>query len=144
MQFSSIVLALAGASTAFAAALPLEARQLPICSGLGSNLQCCATNVLDLADLNCANREFKLGQSEMTVGLTCASAPTTPTDVNNFIDICSAIGQQAQCCTLPIVSIHLAFETNDVLTFPPARPGSSLRRCSANRCHCIDSSTKRA
>lgn len=34
----------------------LEQRQTTVCSGTYSNAQCCATNVLDLADLNCANR----------------------------------------------------------------------------------------
>lgn len=31
------------------------------------------------------------------------AAATTPTDVNNFIDICAADGQQAKCCLLPIL-----------------------------------------
>ena len=34
----------------------LEQRQSTVCSGTYGNAQCCATNVLDLADLNCANR----------------------------------------------------------------------------------------
>jgi len=34
----------------------LEQRQTTVCSGTYSNAQCCATNVLDLADLNCASR----------------------------------------------------------------------------------------
>lgn len=31
------------------------------------------------------------------------TAPTTPTGVNNFIDICAAEGQQAKCCLLPLL-----------------------------------------
>jgi hypothetical protein len=31
----------------------IEHRQTTVCSGMYSNAQCCATNVLDLADLNC-------------------------------------------------------------------------------------------
>lgn len=35
--------------------------------------------------------------------LTSLIAPTTPTGINNFIDICAAEGQQAKCCLLPIL-----------------------------------------
>ncbi|KAF2478332.1 uncharacterized protein BDR25DRAFT_251098 [Lindgomyces ingoldianus] len=80
MRFSII---LACAATAMATPL-LEERQTPLCTGAGS-AQCCATDVLNLADLN------------------CATPPTTPTSINSFIDICSAIGQQAKCCVLPIL-----------------------------------------
>lgn len=40
-----------------ALALPaVEQRQAAVCSGTYGNAQCCATNVLNLADLNCNNR----------------------------------------------------------------------------------------
>lgn len=42
------------AATALAAPL-LEERQLPVCSG-AAQAQCCATDVLNLVDLNCATR----------------------------------------------------------------------------------------
>ena len=91
MQFSSIILALAGASTTFAAALPapksnLMERQVPVCTGLSGSAVCCATDVLGLADLD------------------CAAPPQQPTSVQDFTDICAAIGQRARCCALPIVS----------------------------------------
>ncbi|KAF2195808.1 hydrophobin 2, partial [Zopfia rhizophila CBS 207.26] len=54
------------------------------CTGAASP-QCCATDVLNLADLD------------------CAPPPTTPTSINNFIDICSSAGQQAKCCVLPVL-----------------------------------------
>jgi hypothetical protein len=34
----------------------LDKRQQPLCSGLTGNQQCCAVDVLGVADLNCANR----------------------------------------------------------------------------------------
>jgi hypothetical protein len=37
-------------------ASPVEKRQAPLCSGLTGNQQCCAVDVLGVADLNCANR----------------------------------------------------------------------------------------
>ncbi|KAF3035770.1 hypothetical protein E8E12_000685 [Didymella heteroderae] len=78
MQYFAI---LALAAAAFAA--PLEERQAGLCSS-GSPL-CCATDILNLAILD------------------CQTPPTTPTGINNFIDICAAEGQQAKCCLLPIL-----------------------------------------
>ncbi|ORY16008.1 fungal hydrophobin-domain-containing protein [Clohesyomyces aquaticus] len=80
MLFSTIAL-FAGA--AMAAPAMVSERQVILCTS--GQAQCCATDVLGLADLN------------------CASPPTTPTSTNNFIDICSAIGQQAKCCAIPIL-----------------------------------------
>ena len=62
MHFSTIVIALAGVSTAMAAPAPVAApalmeRQASLCTGDYSE-QCCATDVLGLADLNCAARKF--------------------------------------------------------------------------------------
>ncbi len=55
------------------------------CSGLYGTAQCCATDVLGLADLDCGNPS------------------AVPTDANNFSSVCSAIGQRARCCVLPIL-----------------------------------------
>jgi len=58
MKFTTaIATLLAGASVALAVPV-LEHRQLPaeVCTGATGNPQCCATDVLNLADLNCANR----------------------------------------------------------------------------------------
>ncbi|EOA90258.1 uncharacterized protein SETTUDRAFT_60640, partial [Exserohilum turcica Et28A] len=53
-------------------------------SGLYSTPQCCATDILGVAALNCY-------------------APyTAPTDVNDFKAGCATSGQQAKCCVLPI------------------------------------------
>ncbi|KAF1979821.1 hypothetical protein BU23DRAFT_496739 [Bimuria novae-zelandiae CBS 107.79] len=81
MQFFTVIAALAAA--AMAAPASLEQRQVPICTS-GSPL-CCATDVLHLADLDCA---------------TPATFPTSP---NKLIATCSAAGQQAKCCLLPIL-----------------------------------------
>ncbi|TIA53281.1 hypothetical protein D6C83_04389 [Aureobasidium pullulans] len=86
MLAATIITAFIGSSIVAAAPADVSARQLTICSGTYSNAQCCATDVLGLADLNCAN------------------PPTTPTSQEDFIDICATEGQQARCCALPIVS----------------------------------------
>lgn len=54
MRFS-VVLAFAAAAMAAPAPVDLEQRQTPICSGATSPY-CCATDVLNLADLNCETR----------------------------------------------------------------------------------------
>ncbi|OCK79027.1 cerato-ulmin [Lepidopterella palustris CBS 459.81] len=67
-------------------ATPIEQRQtVVLCPGTDSNPVCCATDVLGVADLN------------------CATPPSTPTSTADFINICAAEGQQAKCCLLPIL-----------------------------------------
>ncbi|KAF1836366.1 hypothetical protein BDW02DRAFT_459617, partial [Decorospora gaudefroyi] len=80
MQFT-ITAIVALAATAFAA--PLEERQTGLCSS-GTPV-CCATDVLNLANLDCSPPDV------------------TPANVNEFIDTCSAEGQQAKCCLVPIL-----------------------------------------
>ncbi|KAL1855760.1 hypothetical protein VTK73DRAFT_8483 [Phialemonium thermophilum] len=72
--------------TVLAVPTQLDARQGYIpCSGLYGTAQCCATDVLGVADLDCAN------------------PPQTPSDATNFTAICASIGQRARCCVLPIL-----------------------------------------
>ncbi|KAF2878002.1 fungal hydrophobin-domain-containing protein [Massariosphaeria phaeospora] len=80
MLYSSI---LAFAATALAAPLIENRQVVPLCTS--GTPQCCATDVLNLADLD------------------CAPPTTTPTTINGFIDTCTVIGQQAKCCLLPIL-----------------------------------------
>ena len=55
MQFLT-VLALAGAAMAVPANI-MQSRQANLCSGLSGTAQCCATDVLGIADLDCSNRK---------------------------------------------------------------------------------------
>lgn len=58
MQFSLAIVALL--ATAVSALPTEEKRQAYIpCSGLYGTSQCCATDVLGVADLDCGNRKFK-------------------------------------------------------------------------------------
>ncbi|KAG9762712.1 hypothetical protein KCU73_g1783, partial [Aureobasidium melanogenum] len=57
MLAATIITALVGSAIVAAAPADVSARQVTICAGTYSNAQCCATDVLGLADLNCANRE---------------------------------------------------------------------------------------
>ena len=98
MQFLTLLSAVSLSTLSLALPAPntspnLQGRQASVvCSGTYGTPQCCATNVLDVADLNCAN------------------PPTIPTDTQSFIDECAAIGQQAQCCALPILDQALLCE----------------------------------
>ncbi|KAK5996233.1 Trihydrophobin [Cladobotryum mycophilum] len=57
----------------------------PLCpAGLYSNPQCCATDVLGIAALDCSNpRE-------------------TPRSGSSLRSICAAEGQEAKCCAIPV------------------------------------------
>jgi len=93
MRFSVAAIVLAGATSAVASAIPaLVERQSAVCTGDYSPV-CCATDVLGIADLD------------------CAPPTTTPTDAANFTAICSEIGQQAECCLLPILEQGLICTT---------------------------------
>jgi hypothetical protein len=64
MQLSTILTAfLAGASVTMA--IPAMIRQAtPVCTGTDSNAQCCATDVLGVADLNCATRKLSISTTQ--------------------------------------------------------------------------------
>ncbi|GJN66090.1 fungal hydrophobin [Purpureocillium lilacinum] len=54
-------------------------------NGLYSVEQCCATDVLGVANLD------------------CTSPDEYPRDARNFRDVCSAEGKFARCCVLPVL-----------------------------------------
>ncbi|KAF2730893.1 hypothetical protein EJ04DRAFT_444165 [Polyplosphaeria fusca] len=81
MRFAATIFALATVAVAYPGML--QERQTPLCTS-GQAL-CCATDVLNLADLD------------------CATPSVTPTSINGFIDGCAAEGQQAKCCLLPVL-----------------------------------------
>ncbi|OWT43591.1 fungal hydrophobin domain-containing protein [Pochonia chlamydosporia 170] len=56
----------------------------PCPSGLYANPQCCSTDVLGVA------------------GLDCKSPSSAPTSGDNFKAVCSASGKQAKCCVVPV------------------------------------------
>ncbi|KAK4202176.1 Cerato-ulmin hydrophobin family [Triangularia verruculosa] len=96
MKFTFAVVA--AIYTGLVSALPakeVESRQVPYvpCSGLYGSAQCCATDVLGL------------------VNLDCGQPPATPTDADNFSAVCSAIGQRARCCALPVLDQGVLCET---------------------------------
>jgi hypothetical protein len=106
MRFSIIAATILPLAMAMPAELALVDRQATVCSGTTGNAQCCATDVLGLVDLNCANRTFStpLYIFRNTTD-TMNTAPSTPTNKATFVSICSAIGQQALCCALPVVCL---------------------------------------
>ncbi|EQL03209.1 hypothetical protein G6O67_005541 [Ophiocordyceps sinensis] len=58
----------------------------PFCpfGGLFGNAQCCATDILGIADLD------------------CQTPSRTPHSPSNFKTICAEKGQRARCCVLPL------------------------------------------
>ncbi|KAI1214264.1 Cerato-ulmin hydrophobin family [Annulohypoxylon truncatum] len=93
MQFSIAALATIFAGLAVAAPAVEERQTYTPCSGLYGTAQCCATDVLGVADLDCAN------------------PPAVPTDASNFSSECAAIGQRARCCVLPILEQGVLCQT---------------------------------
>ncbi|KAI4866564.1 fungal hydrophobin [Hypoxylon rubiginosum] len=63
------------------------------CSGLYDSLQCCATDVLGVADLDCGTPD---------------GVPTSPA---SFEKICAAGGQRARCCVLPVLGQDVLCQT---------------------------------
>ncbi|KAK1472532.1 hypothetical protein CTAM01_16373 [Colletotrichum tamarilloi] len=63
------------------------------CSGLYDSLQCCATDLLGVADLD------------------CASPATVPTSASDAKSICAKVGQRARCCVLPILGQSILCQT---------------------------------
>ncbi|KAK3368498.1 fungal hydrophobin [Podospora didyma] len=100
MQFT--ITALVALCATFAAALPaqIEDRQVPYipCSGLYGTSQCCATDVLGVADLDCGNPS------------------AAPTSADNFSATCAAIGQRARCCVLPLLDQGILCNTPSGVT----------------------------
>lgn len=94
MQFATIIATLFAAVAVAAPASELEGRQAYVpCTGLYGTAQCCATDVLGVADLN------------------CDSPPSVPTDAGNFSTTCSGIGQRARCCVLPVLGQSVLCQT---------------------------------
>ncbi|KAI0405950.1 hydrophobin-like protein [Xylaria palmicola] len=85
MQTSFV--AIVGLLAAAVSAVPTNDPPYTACAGQGlfSVPQCCATDVLGVADLN------------------CHSPSSNPFSVNNFRDICANGGQRARCCAVPIL-----------------------------------------
>ncbi|TGJ82826.1 hypothetical protein E0Z10_g5939 [Xylaria hypoxylon] len=80
------IFAIIGFVATFATAVPTDTNPYVACPvGLYSVPQCCATDVLGVADLN------------------CHSPSASPFSVSNFRDICANGGQRARCCVLPIL-----------------------------------------
>ncbi|RYP01953.1 hypothetical protein DL766_010594 [Monosporascus sp. MC13-8B] len=63
------------------------------CSGLYDSAQCCATDVLGVADLD------------------CASPPKVPHSASDFRKTCANIGQRARCCVLPVLGQGVLCQT---------------------------------
>ncbi|OAQ60671.1 fungal hydrophobin domain-containing protein [Pochonia chlamydosporia 170] len=86
MKASTVIISAFCTALALAAPSSIDERQAYVaCSGLYGTAQCCATDVLGIADLD------------------CGQPPKTPASADDFSSVCSAIGQRARCCVLPIL-----------------------------------------
>ncbi|KAI0112762.1 cerato-ulmin [Hypoxylon sp. NC0597] len=63
------------------------------CSGLYDSAQCCATDVLGVADLD------------------CASPSKVPLSADDFKATCATSGQRARCCILPVLGQDVLCQT---------------------------------
>ncbi|KAH7031484.1 Cerato-ulmin hydrophobin family [Microdochium trichocladiopsis] len=63
------------------------------CSGLYDSAQCCATDVLGVADLD------------------CDTPPKALTSAKQFGETCAKIGQRARCCVLPVLGQAVLCQT---------------------------------
>ncbi|KAI1330751.1 Cerato-ulmin hydrophobin family [Xylariaceae sp. FL0255] len=92
MQFTTLLVA---TFASIAVANPVDARGFykPCTDALYSQPQCCATDVLGVADLDCA---------------TPTSVPTSPSD---FAAICAKSGDTARCCVIPVLGQSVLCDT---------------------------------
>ena len=105
MLSTLLTLALAATATAAPGSSPLSERQTAAVCTSGYSAQCCATDVLNLAALDCENGMLlMLTCNNETERLMGSTVPVTPTSKEDFTAQCSTEGQQALCCLLPIVS----------------------------------------
>ncbi|EGR51140.1 uncharacterized protein TRIREDRAFT_104293 [Trichoderma reesei QM6a] len=90
-SFATVALFIAGI---LAAPQPnMKLPRSPVCSGLTSTPQCCATDVLGVADLDC-------------------QTPSSPVpDAQTFEAVCAAGGQRARCCAIPVAGQDLLCQT---------------------------------
>ncbi|KAI1780737.1 Cerato-ulmin hydrophobin family [Hypoxylon cercidicola] len=63
------------------------------CSGLYDSAQCCATDVLGVADLD------------------CHSPSEVPISADSFKKVCATGGQRARCCVLPVLGQSVLCQT---------------------------------
>jgi hypothetical protein len=112
MRYSILAFAAGAAAAPFAAT-----GGAALCpTGLYSNPQCCATDVLNAAALNCAVRTLTpfpplvlsplLPSPHLLFDTTILTqtAATLPASTNEFISTCAATGQQAKCCVVPVAN----------------------------------------
>ncbi|KAH7039662.1 fungal hydrophobin-domain-containing protein [Microdochium trichocladiopsis] len=95
MKTTFAIASLFAAASSVLAAPTMESRQVPYdpCSGLYDTPLCCATDVLGVADLDCAN------------------PPAVVTDPANFQSTCATAGQRARCCILPLLGQGILCQT---------------------------------
>ncbi|KAI1755750.1 hydrophobin-like protein [Xylaria castorea] len=65
----------------------------PCPNGLYSSPQCCATDVLGVADLD------------------CHSPSAVVTSASSFKNVCAAGGQRARCCVIPVLGQSVLCQT---------------------------------
>ena len=101
------VLFLAGAAMAQPA--HLVDRQAMVCGGtLYSQAQCCSTDVLGVADLDCAVRTSMIPlQPRIYIKPLTLTADSMPKDADDFKSICAATAKSAKCCTLPLATLGI-------------------------------------
>ncbi|KAJ8123509.1 hypothetical protein ONZ43_g569 [Nemania bipapillata] len=93
MQFSTLFVTLLASAVMANPVKRTGGQPYDACSGLYDSLQCCATDILGVADLDCD---------------TPSGVPTSPA---SFASICAKGGQRARCCVLPVLGQSVLCQT---------------------------------
>ncbi|KAI1206138.1 hydrophobin precursor [Annulohypoxylon truncatum] len=93
MQFTTAIVAFMATAVMATPGYAGDGSYVACNPGLYSNPQCCATDVLGVADLNCATPSTEL------------------TSATQFKAACAAIGQQARCCVIPVAGQDVLCQT---------------------------------
>lgn len=129
MQFAAIVTFVA-ATAVMAVPSTIDARSDLCPDGLYGNANCCATDILRLANLDCHSRKYLLEYSfrcpspphkyfqviylkqplTYLLFVPCHLASRVPSSIAEFVRICADGGEEAQCCVIPVLGEALLCE----------------------------------
>jgi len=81
------------------------------------NPECCATDILGVADLDCTPRKLSPELWIERDRLFLLTASPIPHSISAFTSTCAAIGKTARCCLLPVVRKSYLILVDAVLKF---------------------------
>ncbi|KAL5378649.1 hypothetical protein PMIN02_011160 [Paraphaeosphaeria minitans] len=128
MQFFTVI---AFAFAAAAAAPALESRQIPVCTG-GSPL-CCATDVLNLADLDCATRKLPRKLHNISSLANISQLPPPPPAPTSSSTSAPPLASRPSAASCPSSARLSSAPTSTPLPTPPSSLLPLLKRVATMR-----------